>query len=171
MYTEFFIENWFLFAALGAIMVLLILDPLGMSGGSATAVSPMELSRLVNHEQAVLVDIRSKEEFAAGHIAKSRNIPLDEIESHSKKLEKFKKRPMVLICGSGNKTGKAATQLRKLEFDKLFQLTGGLVEWQKESLPLEKSNPTKSTSGKSKSTSGKSTSGKSTSGKSTKAKQ
>ena len=56
----------------------------------------------------------------------------------------------MLICGSGNKTGKAATQLRKLEFDKLFQLTGGLVEWQKDSLPLEKSKTTKSTSGKSK---------------------
>ena len=158
MFTEFFIENWFLFAALAAVLILLVFDPAGMSNKSASAVSPMELSRLVNHEQAVLVDVRSNEEFAAGHIAKSRNVPLDEIESQSKKLEKFKKRPIVLICGSGNKTGKAAAQLRKMEFDKLFQLSGGLVEWQKESLPLEKSKATKSTSGKAKAAKNKATS-------------
>ena len=151
MFTEFFIENWFLFAALAAVMILLVFDPAGMGGSVAQAVSPMELSRLVNHEQAVLVDIRSNDEFAAGHIAKSRNIPLDDIENHSKKLEKFKKRPMVLICQSGNRAGKAATKLRKMEFDKLFQLTGGLIEWQKESLPLEKAKAAKSGSGKAKS--------------------
>ena len=93
MFTEFFIENWFLFAALGAVMILLVFDPGGMSNSAATAVSPMELSQLVNHEQAVLVDIRSKDEFAAGHIAKSKNIPLEDIESQAKKLEKFKNGP------------------------------------------------------------------------------
>ena len=150
MYTEFFIENWLLFAALVAVLILLVFDPAGMSNSSARGVSPMELSRLVNHEQAILVDIRSNDEFAAGHIAKSRNIPLDDIEKQSKKLEKLKKRPMVLICQSGNRAGKAAAKLRKMEFDKLFQLSGGLVEWQKESLPLEKTKATKSNSGKAK---------------------
>ncbi len=152
MLTEFFIENWFLFAALAAVMILLVFDPAGMSSSAARAVSPMELSRLVNHEQAVIVDIRSHDEFAAGHIAKSRNIPLENIESHSKKLEKLKKRPLVLVCQTGNRAGKAAMKLRKMEFDKLFQLKGGLIEWQKENLPLEKARVTKAASGKAKTT-------------------
>lgn len=152
MFTEFFIENWLLFAALAAVMILLVFDPAGMMGGSvARSVSPMELSRLVNHEQAILVDIRSNEEFASGHISKSRNIPLEDIENQSKKLEKFKKRPIVLICQTGNKAGKASAKLRKLEFDKLFQLGGGLIEWQKENLPLEKAKVAKKTSARSKS--------------------
>ena len=99
----------------------------------------MELSRLVNHEQAVLLDIRNKDEFDAGHIAKSRNIPLQDLQKKSRQLEKFKKRPMVIISQAGRESGKAANQLRKLEFDKLFHLTGGLVEWHKDNLPLEKS--------------------------------
>lgn len=149
MFTEFIVENWLLFAALAAVMILLVFDPAGMASSTARAVSPMELSRLVNHEQAVLVDIRSIEEFEAGHIAKSRNIPLDQIENHSKKLEKIKKRPIVIVCQSGKRSGKAAAKLRKMEFDKLFQLSGGLIEWQKENLPLEKSKATKTNTGKS----------------------
>ena len=143
MFTEFFLENWVLFLALVAVLVLLVFDPSAAGGSQARSVSPMELSRLVNHEQAVLIDTRSSEEFAAGHITKSRNIPLDDIESSAKKLEKFKKRPMVLICQSGNRAGKAAAKLRKLQFDKLFQLSGGLIEWRKENLPLEKSSAEK----------------------------
>jgi len=138
MFAEFFMQNWALFLALFVVMGLLMFDPGSARAGSARGVSPMELTRLVNHEQAVIIDVRSPEEFDKGHITKAKNIPLDEIENKSKQLEKFKKRPMVIVCQTGNRAGKAANQLRKLEFDKLFQLTGGLVEWQKDNLPLEK---------------------------------
>lgn len=138
MFAEFFMQNWPLFLALAAVMGLLAFDPKS-AGSSARGVSPMELSRLVNHEQAVLVDVRSKDEFAAGHIPKSKNIPVEDIEKKSRQLEKFKKRPMVLICQNGKQSGKAANQLRKLKFDKLFHLAGGLAEWHKDNLPLEKS--------------------------------
>ena len=150
MFAEFFMQNWALFLALFAVLGLLMFDPSGSSSSSARGVSPMELSRLVNHEQAVIVDVRSQEEYDRGHITKAKNIPLDEIETKSKQLEKFKKRPLVIVCQTGNRAGKAANQLRKLEFDKLFHLTGGVVEWQKDNLPLEKSKVKKSKSSKAK---------------------
>ena len=139
MFVEFFMQNWPLFLALAAVVGLMAFNPAGMSTGSARGVSPMELSRLVNHEQAVLLDVRSKDEFTAGHIAKSKNIPLEDLEKKYRQLEKFKKRPMVIICQTGKQSGKAASQLRKHEFDKLFQLSGGLAEWRKDNLPLDKS--------------------------------
>jgi len=139
MFAEFFMQNWPLFLALAAVVGLMAFNPAGSAGGAARGVSPMELSRLVNHEQAVMLDVRSKDEFNAGHIAKSKNIPLDELEKKTRSLEKFKKRPMVIICQNGKSSTKAANQLRKLEFDKLFHLAGGLMEWRKDNLPLEKS--------------------------------
>ncbi len=151
MFAEFFMQNWALFLALFAVMGLLMFDPAGGRSGAARGVSPMELTQLVNHEQAVIVDVRSPDEYAAGHITKSKNIPLDEIQTKSKQLEKFKKRPIVIVCKTGNRAGKAANQLRKLEFDKLFHLTGGLVEWQKDNLPLQKSKSGKTKTDKKKS--------------------
>ncbi len=151
MFAEFFMQNWALFVALFAVMGLLMFDPTGSRSSAARGVSPMELTRLVNHEQAVVIDVRSADEFDAGHITKSKNIPLDEIQTKAKQLEKFKKRPLVIVCKSGNRAGKAASQLRKLEFDKLFNLTGGLVEWQKDNLPLEKTKASKSKTSKQKS--------------------
>ena len=150
MFTEFFMQNWALFLALLAVLGLLMFDPTSGRSGAARGVSPMELTQLVNHEQAVVIDVRSQDEFKNGHITKSRNVPLADIEAKAKQLEKFKKRPIVIVCQTGNRAGKAANQLRKLEFEKLFHLTGGLVEWQKDNLPLEKSKPAKTKAGKQK---------------------
>lgn len=61
---------------------------------------------------AVIIDVRSPEEFRAGHVAQSKNIPLDNINGKAKKIKQLNK-PVITCCRSGMRSGMAAQQLRK----------------------------------------------------------
>lgn len=63
---------------------------------------------------ALLIDVRSKSEFSAGHNPMSINIPLDELSAESKKLDKAK--TIVLCCASGTRSGMAVGILKKNGF-------------------------------------------------------
>ncbi|MCX7546112.1 rhodanese-like domain-containing protein [Marinicella gelatinilytica] len=97
-----------------------------------------QLTRLVNQQNALLVDTRSAEDFAAGHIVNAHNIPMAEIDQAAKKLSKGKKRPVVVYCRSGRSSMKACQQLEKQGFEQIFNLKGGINAWVNDKLPLNK---------------------------------
>jgi len=97
-----------------------------------------QLTRLVNQQNAVLVDTRSPEHFQAGHIVNAVNIPVNELDQASKKLPKGKKRPVVIYCHSGRTSMKACQQLEKQGFEQIFNLKGGINAWVNDKLPLNK---------------------------------
>lgn len=133
---KFLIDNWILiFAALTS--GGLLLWPTLARGNSGGAVSTAEAVRLVNREKGVLIDVREPAEFAAGHVVGARNIPLAALEGH-KSLPSNKTLPLVLVCASGARAGKAAGMLRKLGYDKVQPLAGGLSAWREANLPVEK---------------------------------
>lgn len=68
-----------------------------------------DLAKLVQ-EGAVKVDVRTKEEYHAGHIEGSKNIPLDSIKKEASALKNLNK-PVVTVCRSGNKSSMAKTML------------------------------------------------------------
>ena len=140
MEFEFVAQNWHLFLALVVIVLLLTFDHARHRISGVKAVSATELPQLLNHEDAVVVDVCEPAEFRKGHIPGAINIPLSQIEENTKKLERYKKqgRPLVVSCQSGNRSSKGAAKLRKLEFDKVYTLSGGIAAWQKENLPVEK---------------------------------
>ena len=140
MDLEFIAQNWYLFAALIVISLLIGFDSIRRGGGGANQVSALQLPQLISQENAVVVDVCETDEFERGHILNAINIPLKQIQDQLGQLEKFraKDKPIVLSCRSGQRANRAAAILRKNEFKKVFTLSGGLTAWEKENLPVER---------------------------------
>ena len=102
-----------------------------------SAISPQELIRLMN-QGALVLDIRSLDEFAAGHIGGARQLPVDQLPKAGETLKKHREKP-VIVYGADETAGPVV--VRKLAaqgFTKAFCLRGGLATWQAENLPLAK---------------------------------
>jgi rhodanese-related sulfurtransferase len=138
MDLDFIIKNWYLFAALVVIIALIALDPLRRKASGVQSVSAAQVPQLVNHESAVVIDVSSPSEYKEGHIPNAISVPVAELDKNLKRLQKYKDKPVVLSCRSGNRANKAAAVLRRNEFTRLYVLSGGLLSWQKENLPIEK---------------------------------
>lgn len=98
--------------------------------------APADVTRLINSEDAVVVDVRSDGEFRQGHIINAINIPESQIDSQIAKLRKFKDRPLITVCRSGPISARAATALKRHGFERVNTLAGGLMSWEGASLPL-----------------------------------
>jgi len=94
--------------------------------------------QLINHKDALVLDVREEGECKAGHILNSTQIPLGKLDERVGELEKYKEQPIVVICRSGNRSVSACTMLGKSGFSQVYNLTGGIIAWQKANLPLEK---------------------------------
>src|SRR5512146_547401 len=101
-------------------------------------VSTLEAVQLINRRDAVVIDVRDSGDYAAGHITSARNIPAAQIAERLKELEKFKSRPIIVSCRSGDRSAVASGILRKNGFGEVFSLRGGIAAWQQASMPLEK---------------------------------
>jgi rhodanese-related sulfurtransferase len=134
---NFLIQNWFLIVA-ALVSGGMLLWPMLTSGAQGAAVSPAEAVTLINREKGVLIDVSEPEEFAKGHAVGSRNVPFGQIEGH-KQLPGNKALPLVVVCPTGARAGRAAGMLRKLGYEKAQVLAGGFKAWREANLPVEKS--------------------------------
>jgi rhodanese-related sulfurtransferase len=135
--VNFFLENWILFV-LAATSGGLLLLPMLRGGTGEGRVGTAEAVRLINREKAVLVDVAEPDEFNAGHAAGARNIPLGQLDGH-KSLPTNKTLPILLMCPSGARAGRAAALLRKAGYEKATVVAGGTAAWREANLPTEKS--------------------------------
>jgi rhodanese-related sulfurtransferase len=94
--------------------------------------------QLMNHKNALVLDVREQGEYDAGHILSSKLIPLGKLKERLGELEKYRERPIVVICRSGQRSASACGLLGKQGFAQAYNLDGGIIAWQKASLPLEK---------------------------------
>lgn len=123
-----------LFVALAvALTVNILMDP-----GGKDAVDPSGATDLINHQDAVVVDVRSIKEFRDGHIINSINIPLNGFESQLKALDKHKGKPIVVSCQSGSRSSSACRLLRDKGFENVHNLRGGIMAWQNANLPISR---------------------------------
>ena len=132
---KFIIDNIFLITLAllsGGVLVWQTLQ----RGGAR--VSALQATQLMNREKAVILDVRSVEEFAVGHIRESKNIPLKELSGRMGELDKSKGRPVVIVCAKGLQSNKAASQLKKAGFADAYPLIGGIAEWRSHDLPIVK---------------------------------
>jgi rhodanese-related sulfurtransferase len=135
-FVNFIVDNWPLILAALTSGGLLIW-PLVNKGGGPNAVATTEAVRLINREKGVLVDVSEAAEYAAGHAIGAKSVPAGELQG-SKLLPINKTLPIVLICPTGSRAGKAAAQLRALGYDKAVAVAGGLAAWREAQLPIEK---------------------------------
>ncbi len=133
---KFFIDNWFLFA-IALLSGGLLLWPMLSRGGGGGKVSASEAVRLINRERALLLDVSEPAEYANGHPAGARNVPLSKLETSSE-LPKNKALPVVVVCQTGSRSARGVAILHKLGYQKAQALGGGLAAWREANLPVEK---------------------------------
>lgn len=114
----------------------LLLWPLLKRGGGSTALSPLEATQLINHRNAIVVDVRDEKDFAAGSLAAARNLPFAALATRAGELVRFKARPVLIVCGSGQQSAKAIEQFKTQGFDEAYSLGGGIAAWRQAGLPL-----------------------------------
>lgn len=132
---KFIIDNIFL---IGLVLVsggALVMHTLQRAGAKLT---PLQATQIINQGKTLILDVRTAEEFGAGHIRDAKNIPLKELTVRIDELEKFKARPVIVICDKGLKSAKATAQLKKAGYADAASLLGGLDEWQSQGLPVTK---------------------------------
>ena len=134
---KFLIDNWMLIGialASGGMLVW----PLVAGGMNAGALNAPGAVQLINREKAVVVDVRDAVEFAAGHVTGAKSIPLGELEAKLPGAVKNKALPLILVCASGARSGRAVAIAKKLGYEQAQSLGGGLKTWKDANLPIEK---------------------------------
>ena len=101
--------------------------------------SAMQAVWLMN-QGALVIDLRGKESYDAGHIGDARNVPVAELESQAESLKKWRDKNVITYADGGTSGANGARALMKLGFTKVFNLQGGLDAWVKDNLPLAKSS-------------------------------
>lgn len=132
-----FIGNHMLLAT--ALVVLLIALVVTENKRGGQSVSTHEATKLINREKAVVLDLRPQAEFKSGHIVDALNIPYTSLSGHLTELEKYKDRPIILVCKMGQHSGAAAKILMKAGYNQVTRMAGGMAEWGSSNLPVVKS--------------------------------
>ncbi len=134
--TPFITHHWELCVALLILLVLIALNEHLAQKKRATTVTPAQAIQLINHDGAVVIDLRDTELFRAGHIVDALKISTDALSQ--KRMEKYKNKPLVLVCARGQQSAILAAELRTQGFVNPMVLAGGMAAWQAEQLPLIK---------------------------------
>ncbi|EKD54665.1 MAG: hypothetical protein ACD_60C00058G0001 [uncultured bacterium] len=130
-------HHWALAAALLVILALLMVLELIKIKRSTRSISPAQTTHLMNHNKAIVVDLRSYDTFLGGHILNAISLPLTELKDKIKKIEKFKSQPIVIVCATDAESGNAAKALTEQGFD-IQILSGGIRAWREADMPLVK---------------------------------
>ncbi len=85
------------------------------------------------------MDIRDKKDFKAGHIVDSLNIGNAQLNSRLTELEKHKNTPIIVVCKTGQTASAASKTLKDNGFTDVYRLSGGIMDWSANNLPLVKS--------------------------------
>lgn len=95
-------------------------------------------TQLINHKNALVLDVREENEYKAGHILNARLIPSGKLKERIGELEKYKERPIIVVCRSGARSQSAYALLGKNGYTSAYILADGMTAWQKANLPVEK---------------------------------
>jgi rhodanese-related sulfurtransferase len=132
-----FVRNNLLLITVAVVSGAMLFWPLLRRGAGGPHVDTATATRMINREDALVVDVRDPGEFGAGHILGARNVPVERINEKAD-VGKKKDRPLIVYCDSGARAVKAAASLRAQGFSRVFTLTGGLGAWQAAGLPVER---------------------------------
>ncbi len=141
--VEFSTANPVLVGLLMISFFVLIYTELRRKASGIFTVEPADAVALINNDGVVL-DLRAAEAFARGHIVNAKNIPFDEFDVNSKRIAKFRKRPIVTVCDTGVSSTKITDTLRKSGFESSYGLKGGMAAWGEAGLPVVAGKKTKS---------------------------
>lgn len=135
-YVQFLIDHWILWLAFVVVIILILIEEIRGRVMGVSRVQPQDLTRLINREDALVVDLRDTNSFVKGHIVNSMNIPRSQFNESISKLTKYKDKPIVFVCANGQASSQEGLKLKKEHFEKIYSLSGGISAWQSAGLPL-----------------------------------
>ena len=141
-YLEFAGNHPLLVSALVFSLFVLIFTELQRRARGLTNVEPQEAVKLINAE-AVVIDLRSPEAFARGHIVNAKNMPFEELPANKDKIAKYAKKAIITVCDAGVTSAKVVDSLRKSGIENVYGLKGGITAWTQANLPLVTGKKTK----------------------------
>ncbi|MEK9713649.1 MAG: rhodanese-like domain-containing protein [Thalassolituus sp.] len=130
--NDFIANHWLLVGIWSAFVVALLWDNNRRNGPS---VSTAEATTMINREDALVLDIRDKNDFKTGHLVDAVNIPYASLANRMGELEAHKNRPIILVCKTGQTVSMAGKMLREKGFNAV-RMKGGMMEWNSQNLPL-----------------------------------
>lgn len=131
-----FIQDNLIWVVLAFVSGAMLLWPMIRGRSSGPSLSPLQATLMINREDAVVVDVREPDEYAKGHVPNAKPIPVGQIDKRLSELAKYKEKPIIVMCGSGNRAPSACGTLRKAGFTKVFNLAGGLSAWEQAGQPV-----------------------------------
>ncbi|MCH9025913.1 MAG: rhodanese-like domain-containing protein [Proteobacteria bacterium] len=134
---EFAANHPYLAGGVVALSILVLVNELRLRSNTGNFLDPANVVSLINKGAAVL-DLRSAERFATGHVVGARNIPVDQLESSAGKLKRYSGKPMIVYCDNGTACRKAVARLQEMGFEHTVAMRGGLQAWTQENMPLVK---------------------------------
>ena len=138
---EFTNNNLLLVTGLVVSFLVLIFSELRRKALGLINIEAAQAVRLIN-DGAAVIDIRSADAYARGHITNAKNIPQDELSVKRDTLDKQK--PIVAVCDAGITTNRAVSSLRQAGFENVYGLKGGMNGWTQAGLPVVTGQKTKS---------------------------
>ncbi|MDI9819128.1 MULTISPECIES: rhodanese-like domain-containing protein [unclassified Legionella] len=133
---QFITNHWVLWFALVIVLLLIFINELIAQKKRAKELSPQEAVNLINHEEAVIIDLRDADTFRKGHIIDSVRASAEDFAQQ--RMDKYKTKPLILVCARGLQSAQLAAKLREKGFSAPMTLAGGIAAWQAADLPLTK---------------------------------
>ncbi|MDP1644712.1 MAG: rhodanese-like domain-containing protein [Thiobacillus sp.] len=137
MDMQFLQDNWMLVALAVGSGAMLVWSFIGGQLSGVEQADTLKATRLYN-DDALVLDVREDKEFAAGHIPKARHIPLGQLAGRLQELDKFKSKPILITCRSGQRSARACGMLKKAGFETVYNQAGGIIAWERANLPVTK---------------------------------
>ena len=132
---QFIMQHWPLWVALIGVLLLILINEALMQKSKAQELSPQTAVDKINNENAVVIDLRDAELFKTGHIIDSILATAEDFEQP--KMNKYKNKPLILVCARGLQSQSAAKKLSTEGFQPLV-LSGGIAAWKNAGFPLVK---------------------------------
>lgn len=137
-YIQFLTNHYILSGAWLVVAGMLIYSFFSARLRGFSSIHPATATQLINRENAVILDVREDNEYREGHIVNSVHIPVSFLRDRMKDLDKYKDRPIIVGCRSGQRSSQACAILKKQGFDNVYNLNGGIMAWKNDNLPLTK---------------------------------
>ncbi|MCP4986122.1 MAG: rhodanese-like domain-containing protein [Colwellia sp.] len=132
-------NNGMLSAIWVALVIMIIVTTIKMKMSPIKQISTQDLTFLMNREEGVVLDIRKEKDFKAGHILEAKNLPSEKISKNGHaSLEKYKDKPIIVVCYAGMSAVQIANSLLKDGFTRVSVLKGGMNAWTGAGLPVSK---------------------------------
>lgn len=138
-YIEFATNHYLLSFSLVCVVFLLIQDLLSDLFNKYENLSPLIAVTRMNDADTMVLDVREGHEFLKSHIEDAMNVPLGKLEERMTTFEKYKTRPILVVCQSGSRSTSACKTLTKAGFTRVFNLAGGMQSWEDNKLPIKTS--------------------------------